>query len=240
MDYSLIALTAQHQAVPIPLILKPMEGESQDGFLPPSTPTKSDPKTSSTSPSVEQAYVSLLTKQPFTVPNFPSRQVTVSIAAPRSLTSMAQPITPEMLRVLGKRVEGFRSEMRDVTRATGLLQDRIALQEKEMERQLNKLVELVGLINALKSPESSSSFGTSNTSEERLEKVVSTQKSLLTRLDRVLQRLMDSYSPKLSEFESKWFAELGRMDREVNGVKGLDGEDAEGRSLKSRADLVRK
>ncbi len=240
MNYSLVALTAQHQAVPIALVLKPVENESQDVFLPSSAPSKSGSKASLISPTVEQAYISLLTKQPFTIPNFSSRQVTVSIVAPRTPTSPIQPVTPETLRVLGKRVEGFRSDIRDVTHGIGLLQDRIALQKKEMERQLGKLVELVGLIDTLKSPVSSSSSGASGASEERLEKVISTQKGLLTRLDRVLQRLMDSYSPKLSEFESKWFAELGRMDREVNGGKGKDDEDVDGRSLKSRAVLVRK
>ncbi|KAF8317032.1 uncharacterized protein EI90DRAFT_3134078 [Cantharellus anzutake] len=240
VNYSLIALTAQYQAVPITLTLRPLEEESQDVLLSPVTPSKSDPKIPLFSPqSVVSAYISLLTKQPFVVPTFRSQRAMVSITPPRGPTSPTQIITPETLRMLGKHVEGFRSDMRDVTSAVGALQDRIALQKKEMERQLSKLVELVGFIDTLKPAAGlSSPFDASSTSEDRVEKVVATQRSLLIRLDRVLQRLMDSYSPKLSEFETKWFAELGRMDREINGGKGVD-DDVEGRSMKSRATLAR-
>ena len=186
----------------------------------------------------QTAYMSLLAKDPFNVPTFPSRVPSQPPQGALVGSGKSTPITPDALRMFGKRVETLRSDMRDITAAVNSVQERIGLQNREMTRQLAKLAEMTTLMKSVSAASAPPKDG-SDTNDRgiagRVKKVAEIQSALLTRLDRVLQWLMDSYSPKLSEFESKWFAELGRMKREIGG----DDEDTgDGRSLRSRTDLV--
>ena len=212
IDYTLFALTAQYQIVPIELTLR-----SEDPV--PDFPAPPHPH--STSSSIPQdGYISLLTTSPFSLPKF-----TVSRLPSTFLPSGADStITPDALRSLGKRAESLRSDMRDMTSGVNTVQARIGLQNREMERQLAKLAEMERLIVAAPaSGEGSGAIGA------RVAKVAEEQRAIVARLDKVLQRLMDSYSPKLSEYEVRWFGELGRMQKEVAGG---------GKSLKDRTELV--
>lgn len=128
--------------------------------------------------------------------------------------------------------------MRDISKGVNTVQGRIDLQHREMQRQLLKLAELQELIASASSSPSSINPGSKQKGDmqARVERIVATQTALGSRLDVVLQRLMDAHSATyeegLSEFEKEWFGELGRMKREVGA------DEQEGRSLKGRADLV--
>lgn len=154
------------------------------------------------------------------------------------------PITPAVLRAFGARVESLRADMRDASSAVNTVQKRIELQHREMQRQLLKLGELEVLISALNStPSLPSNSSPGSKVLSRVHGIVDAQKALGARLDSVLQRLMDAhasaYDSGLSEFESAWFAELGRMRREVGvGGDANGGGEANGRSLKARTELV--
>jgi nucleoporin NUP82 len=246
INYTLFAVTSQYQAIPIELSLRPVD--IRDATPPPGPSAPSPTAPSSTlktslrgldSGGTETAYMSLLAKDPFVIPTFPSP----APSQPPQATSLASgksiSITPDALRMFGKRVETLRSDMRDITAAVNSVQERIGLQNREMSRQLAKLAEMTALIKSVSgasAPPKDGSDGNDGSIAARVKKVAEIQSALLTRLDRVLQRLMDSYSPKLSEFESKWFAELGRMKREIGGDKEEDTGD--GRSLRSRTELV--
>lgn len=133
------------------------------------------------------------------------------------------------------------------------VQARIDLQHKEMKRQLLKLGDLEEMIGAALASTSGNGdvkgkgVNTGTTLPSRVQSVIQVQQDLVSRLDKVLQRLMDSYSPNLSELETAWFAELGRMRREVGkppaGLNASQGNnsgdsDADGRSLWARTELV--
>ncbi|KAF9509867.1 hypothetical protein BS47DRAFT_1348682 [Hydnum rufescens UP504] len=244
INYTLFAVTSQYQAIPIELSLRPVDIRDA---TPPPGPRASSPAPSGvqkkslqglSSGGAEPAYVSLLAKDPFVIPTFPPR-VASQLPQAALLASGRSTPTPDALRLFGKRVEGLRSDMRDITAAVNSVQERIELQNREMSRQLAKLAEMTAQIksaSAASSPPKGASDEHDGSIAARVKKVAELQSALVTRLDRVLQRLMDSYSPKLSEFESKWFAELGRMKREIGG----DEDDAgDGRSLRSRTELLK-
>lgn len=131
-------------------------------------------------------------------------------------------VTPDTVRYLGKNVERFRTEIQDMTRSANTVQLRIELQHVELKRQLAKLQEMYALVARLK--------GTSQGSmKNRLEKVTRAQNELLERATKVLQQLMDSFSPQLSDFERQWFDELRRMSVDVTGGTG---------GLKARTDML--
>jgi hypothetical protein len=130
----------------------------------------------------------------------------------------AKAATPtESLQHLGTTVTTLRSSIRDVVLATNETQDRLALQLTELPRQLAKLADLRAAL-----PSSSSS----GLPSDRLDRATEAQRSLLQRLDRLLQRLMDAHRPGVSDAERAWFAELARMRSEVERGLGRRVERA--------------
>jgi nucleoporin NUP82 len=53
-------------------------------------------------------------------------------------------------------------------------------------------------------------------------KVREEQRALHGRLERMLRGLMDRASPDLSEYETKWFGDLKRMQNEIVGARRYD------------------
>lgn len=69
--------------------------------------------------------------------------------------------------------------------------------------------------------------------QEKAGRLKDAQVALMRRLDSVLNALTKKASPELSENETKWFEELGRMREEVVGAGRYDE-----RSLVARTKLV--
>lgn len=56
-----------------------------------------------------------------------------------------------------------------------------------------------------------------------MERVSRFQSELIKRTDKLLQRLMESHDPLVSNFERKWFEELARIEKEVvRGDRSLE------------------
>lgn len=225
LGYSIISITPLLQLVGIELSLRvdqdllpsvPTPGTTNDTFL----SLKPTPSSSSSS-----AYVSLL-DTPFTSPacfSTKSRTKPVPLAStPATLKEIT--ITPDSLRQLGKHVESYQTCVRELVQGADTVQHRLELQMKELSRQLTKLEELKRMSGDLKE----STLGTTSSTGaataagglvSRMNKVEENQVALLERLDRVLQRLMESHQgqDKLSQYEKKWFDELGRMEKQVKG-----------------------
>ncbi|GAA5969759.1 hypothetical protein JCM21900_004192 [Sporobolomyces salmonicolor] len=230
LGYSLLLITASLQLVGIELSLR--VDPSLRLNAPPSTSATPSPQAHGISPD-PPAYVSLL-DTPFSIPSALAKRAGGVSTLPRlasnsSSSSKELIITPDVLRQLGKAVEQVQTSIRDVVAGADAVQHRLELQMKELSRQLGKLDELSRLSGELRS---------STTSREglagRLARVEDTQRALLARTDRVLQRLMDAHQPSLSTYEKKWFDELRRLEREVKGTE--DG--AAGRTLEERARRV--
>ena len=191
LGYSLLVLTSHLQLAAISLSLRV---DSTD----PSTPARLD--------SDPPAYLSLL-DTPFTVPALFTQRLP---SVPHHTTTSAPlSITPATLRQIGTTVEDFRHRIRTLVAASDAIQTRLELQMKELARQLAKLSEL-----SRKSDDMRASTGGQ---QSRLATVSSRQERLLARTDRLLQRLMDGHQPTLSTYETRWFDELGRLEKEIKG-----------------------
>lgn len=127
-------------------------------------------------------------------------------------------VTPDTLRALGKTVESYRHEIREVVSAGNAVQARLDLQVREMTRQLSKLDQIRARCAALGSGDGPSVLG------ERVARLASTQVALVGRIDRALQRLMDSHQPSISVYERRWFDELERIAADVGITRTSSGE----------------
>lgn len=230
LGYSLLSLTSSLQAVGIELSLR-IDSSAVD----PSTSTSSAAPSSSKS-----AYVSLL-DTPFTIPALltPGKPLP-RLPAPFPASSFKElSITPSTLRDLGKTVTSVQTSVRELASAADTVSHRLELQMKELSRQLGKLAELKQLRNDLGKSVSATGGGADGSTEARLQRVEATQRQLIERTDRVLQRLMEHHQPEISTYERKWFDELGRLGGQVYGEE--DGEGGEGvgqMSLETRARRV--
>jgi nucleoporin NUP82 len=136
-------------------------------------------------------------------------------------------LTPDTLRYLGKTVERFTVQIRDIQLANGAAEARSELQQQEFARQEAKHAEMIEMIERL-TDQRQTAF------QEKLRRIQERQGNLLARFDRILQVMIAKASPELSEHETKWFEELRRMKEEVNGGGRWD----EG-SLVARTKMVR-
>lgn len=220
LGYSILIITDSLQLVAIELSLRVdssllIESAADASIAAPPRGLSSDPP----------AYLSLLDTS-FVVPALLDRRSGVS-AVPRLAiktpsTGKAQlTITPDSLRFIGKTVETLRHEIRDLVAAADSVQNRLELQMKELSRQLGKLRDLSSLSNNLRKSISTSTAAALGAGGEplaqRLQRVSTRQAALLARTDHLLQQLINAHQPLLSTYETKWFDELGRLEREVLG-----------------------
>lgn len=175
------------------------------------------------------AYISLLQKTPF----MPASALNRSSGLPK-LPQLSLPkggdggfvLTPDTLRYLGEVGRELANQSTAVKLAVKQADERVKLQQQELYRMSQKASQMNTLIEQLKVHRRA-------TNEARLATIQAKQKALLTRLDRVLQEMMERASPGISENETKWFEELGRMKAEVMGFGRYDDQ-----SLVARTRLV--
>ncbi|KAJ9476840.1 Nuclear pore complex protein [Pseudozyma hubeiensis] len=240
LSYAFLAVTADLQVVGVELSLR----VEQDALDSPLAGEQSLGLARGGSSDGHKPYVSLLGDGPAFQPpaifaqstatqGLPSHPRRAALSSSTASSKSELQITPELLRALGKTVETYRHEIRTVVSAGNAVQARLDLQVREMTRQLEKLNAIRLRCNDL---------GTAGTLGERVSKIAQTQLQLVARIDRALQRLMDSHQPSLSMYEKKWFEELERIASEV-GVSRTDGGfkvDTRGnrKSLSAKAELL--
>ncbi|KAJ7095237.1 hypothetical protein B0H15DRAFT_774867 [Mycena belliarum] len=227
LTYSIFILTSAMRITTIPLNLR------SDG--PPSgSKTQSTPSPENSPKSVNKwltpckgpsAYVSLLGNTPYAPPECLSRADSGLPANPR-LSLPPSPakaasgngefmLTPDVLRYLGTTVGVLGSQMQAVMLAYRAAEARAALQLGELSRLSQKSGEMEQTISMLRGPRRAKT-------EERFNRVRDEQRALHGRLERMLRSLMDRASPELSEYETKWFGELKRMQGEIQGAGKYD------------------
>ncbi|KAI0774406.1 hypothetical protein C8Q74DRAFT_832825 [Fomes fomentarius] len=200
----------------------------------PPSPTLPEP------PEGPPAYVSLLSKETWTIPPAVARPTGLPSNPRLSLPNISSgasgngeiSLTTETLRYLGTTVEKLSSQIRDIQLAHRATEARAGLQEQEFRRQRETCAQMLDTVQAL---------GTvrQDKAKERILKVQEDQKALLARLDRVLQGLMKKASPELSESEAKWFEELRRMKAEVVGAGKYDDRSLAAKTKLSRSEVDR-
>jgi len=230
LSYSILILTSVFRFVSFPLNLRTDLPFSQ---MTPDLPDKN--KTTDTEDLLAPiegslGYISLLGTEPFVPPPALSRpsglpsNPRIAVGTPNTKTEFM--LTPETLRYLGSTIEGFTAQIHDIIIASKHIEARAELQAKEFERQQQKCAVMLDLIEQLHSSRY-------NKIQERVERIRETHKALTSRLDHRLQTLMQQASPKLSEYETKWFEELRRMKAEITGSGRYDEQ-----SLAARTSLV--
>ncbi|KAI0952617.1 hypothetical protein AcV7_008361 [Taiwanofungus camphoratus] len=227
LTYSIFILTSVMRMTVLPLNLRPDSPYSVTSDLP-SISEKSPPPKSPATPDEPPAYVSLLGSESYVPPPIfsrPSSNPRLSLPPSSDLKSEFM-LTPDTLRFLGTAVERFESQIHEVQLARRAAEARAELQEQEFARQRAKCQEMFDMMSRSKGLRRVAT-------KEKVIKLQHTQKMLMTRLDRVLQSLMEKASPELSDHETKWFEELRRMKEEVVGSSKYDN-----RSLAARTKLV--
>ncbi|KAG8965932.1 hypothetical protein FRC03_012768 [Tulasnella sp. 419] len=235
LSYTVYALTVAYQLIPLnlPLRLSPTTEEAPGLPYPKVSPTKPPPlkpqgppqfglglTSTPNNPNQPPAYISLLTSVPFTVPNL--NKYLSRTAIPRSQSNRF--MTPDTLRFLGQQAESTQTKTGELENLVAQVSSRVDLQKRELDRQMATVKTVQELLQKLKNR--GAEGGDLN---RRVESVVKRQKELVERVGKVLQALMDSYSPTLSEFEVKWFKELNRMKDQVIGSGVGDSECLKGR-----------
>lgn len=222
LGYTLLMLTSFYQLIAKDRSLLPDDTEEEENQR------VIEDKPLTTDEKQGEAYVSLLDPPAFNLPS-PFNQPTHAMSGPRFAlppdlaTRKGVTVTPEALRFLGRTIETLRKSMHELNAAHGTVQQRFDVQIKELSRQLGKLAQLHD--SALDEQDRSESFS------ERILQAQERQKELLSRSDRILQRLLDSRQPELSTVEKAWFEELDHLQGQVAG----DGQLG---TLKSRVEKV--
>lgn len=173
------------------------------------------------------AYTSLLGTEPWKPPLSLSSiglPATPRLATPESKDFR---ITPEMLRFFSSKVDEIVTRIHSVESAYRQTNARIALQHEELHRQKIKVDEIRALVGEFCGARQDRIYA-------RTRAMQAGQQTLLARLDRVLTELVKRANPRLSDHETKWFDELGRMREQVLGAGKYDEA-----SLKARVQTVR-
>ena len=196
--------------------------------MPTSVPTSS---TSTKPPSASALSLTSCTKapafatllaEPYHAPRAPSTLKLPKL--PASRVGIDEITTGDQLAQVARALEMLMTQRTATLPILYSIQARLELMAKEYPRQRTFSAQMFDALQKLtkeRRPET----------EGRLQALVVRQEEILARIDRVLQRLMDSYSKELTEYEVKWFKELARMRKEVSGT-------SDGRSLKARALLA--
>ncbi|KAF8211309.1 hypothetical protein K438DRAFT_1807092 [Mycena galopus ATCC 62051] len=230
LTYSIFVLTSAMRITTFPLNLRSEAPPSRAKSQPPSTPSDA-PATRTPGPSKwltphegPPAYVSLLADAPYTPPECLTRAGSGLPVNPR-LSLPPSPVkgpgkgdfmlTPDVLRYLGTTVGALTKQMQEVQLAFRAADARATLQVAEQTRLAQKCAEMEASVSVLRGARRAQT-------EERFTKVREEQKALHGRLERMLRGLMDRASPDLSEYETKWFGELKRMQSEIVGAQKYD------------------
>ena len=232
LGYGLLLVTADlDSVVAIELRLPAGAAPSTRSVAPPSHLPAADAEADSTlEPNESVAFPSALSVKPFVVPKLlqgglPIRPKVSTPGRRRTDESATQADDIAVLREAAEATTQLRGGIRDLATAGNVVQDRIALQIAELQRQLGRL-------GTIRDQAGRATAG--GATERRCQAAAAQQRQLLDRMDRLLQRLMNRHQRAVTPFERRWFDELGRISSELS----IERDDA-GRSLASRTARVR-
>ena len=227
VNYTVFALTSTYRIIPIEQQLRVQD--TSQGATPTSVsapPTSSKPPSAHVAPTLTNstkapAFATLLV-EPYNAPRAPSALKLPKLPANR--VGIDEITHGEQLGQVARALDMLMAQRTATLPILYSIHSRLELMAKEYPRQRAFGAEMLSALENLakeRRPET----------EGRLQALVVRQEEILVRIDRLLQRLMDSYSKELTEYEVKWFKELARMRKEVSGT-------SDGRSLNARALLA--
>ncbi len=223
VNYTVFALTSTYRIIPIEQQLRVQEtshGATPTSVLTP--PASSKPPSAHVAPTLTSSAFATLLVVPYNAPCAPSTLKLPKLPANR--VGIDEITTGEQLAQVARALAMLMAQRTATLPILYSIHSRLELMAKEYPRQRVFSAQMLSALEKLakeRRPET----------EGRLQALVVRQDEILVRIDRVLQRLMDSYSKELTEYEVKWFKELARMRKEVSGT-------SDGRSLNARALLA--
>ncbi|KAF8639690.1 hypothetical protein AX17_000954 [Amanita inopinata Kibby_2008] len=220
LTYTIFVLTSAMRITTFPLILQGESPRGQQGSLSHEVVSHS-PQDSVFGPlEGPAAYVSLLENESYKLPDalarpsgLPSNPRLTLPAAGKSSTKEFL-LTPDTLRFIGTTVANMSSQIHEIQLGYRNVSARASLQQEELQRQAQKSGEIYQQFDNMRSECAETA--------ERVDLIQERQKTLLSRLDRTLQVLMQKACPELSEHEMKWFDELKRMKDEISSSGRYD------------------
>ncbi|EIE79701.1 hypothetical protein RO3G_04406 [Rhizopus delemar RA 99-880] len=179
-----------------------------------------------TSTENEPAYESILSLPAFEKPkelnNLPKQS---KIVIPSELADSKEVvINEETLRFFSKSAEKVRRETRELGKAAVKIKERISLQQKEFEKQVDSVKDIYERYQKYFSPEAK------KIQEKVLKDITSRHAKLRLRMDEQLRLVMLSCQPGLSKEENEWIEKLQTLSDKINGTSGYA----------SRIDLLKK
>ncbi|KAF8631152.1 hypothetical protein AX15_002498 [Amanita polypyramis BW_CC] len=217
LTYTIFILTSAMRITTFPLTLQDKFPRNQQESLTPEDELAALFFTPMDGPAV---YVSLLGNEPYKPPDTLARPSGLPPSPRLSLPAFGTKeliLTPETLRFIGTTIGKLSSQIHEIQLAYKTVEARATLQQQELKRQVEKCCDINQLVERMKE-------GCSERIAKRVETIQVGQKTLLGRLDRALQTLMERACPELNEHEMRWFDELKRMKEEVASSGRYDGE----------------
>ena len=197
LTYSIFILTTTMRLVTFPLNLRAESAEliSEEE----SRPENPQEESSKSKELPEIKYTNYISANPFVLPAILQRPVGLAsikdIPLPKSQSVKSElVVTPETLRYLKAVAERLCAEKHEAVRAHLELRAQLANQSQEAAKQLVHLQEIIARTNKLNGPQRAEL-------EAKLKKLQNDQQSLLHRMDRTLQALINKASPELNEHE---------------------------------------
>ena len=225
VNYTVFALTSTYRIIPVEQELRVQETPRDPiptSVQASSTSTKPPAHVLSLTSSTKAPAFATLLVEPFNVLRAPPTLKLPKL--PTTRIGVDEITTGEQLAQVARALEMLMAQRTATLPILYSIQARLELMAKEYPRQRAFSAQMLGALYTLtkeRQPET----------EARLQALVVQQEEILAKIDRMLQRLMDSYSKELTEYEVKWFKELARMRKEVSST-------SDGRSLNARAMLA--
>lgn len=161
-------------------------------------------------PDRPSSYQSLLTSKPFTISKVFAGETQFRLKAKLNLKNQDFSTDSSIMKILASGVATLRNEIRDFVLAGNEVQERLAMQLREIKRQADLLIQLQKAIDI-----HTVTAKDGARPSDRMAKIIEQQGQLLAKSDQILQRLLDKNQKEISEVERQWFDELSRMSKDL-------------------------
>lgn len=163
-------------------------------------------------PSDEARYSSLLS---FPAYRAPTKQSVTSFSVPASLRGKIITADLDSLQFLSEVVSQHRKDLEELMNAFVSMYRRLALQEKEHERQQARISAIASSLKLLRMDK-----------DDRIAEAKTRQADLERRMAKLSQSLIKTHNPQLSDAEQRYFKELARIGHLLHGRRGISTRKA--------------
>ncbi|KAI9480466.1 MAG: nuclear pore component-domain-containing protein [Benjaminiella poitrasii] len=212
LSYSMLALTSDYRLVKRDLNMRRENVLSEVS----QNAVKAQLKEIGAEESDENGYQALLPLPAFVPPpQLDSLPKQAKVVIPADMNGSKEiVVNEETLRFFANASEKIRREAHDIKKTASKIDNRLTLQQKEFERQLDTVRELYDRLQKVTSETAKTE------QQQKLRDVVQKHNKLRLRIDEQLRTLMRNYQPELSKEEEGWIEKLEKLSKKVSGESG--------------------